>query len=51
MSSSGFAITLDKLGVDLSGITSFGMDSDEDNTIRGEDLLLQDTEDKSLLFR
>ncbi len=51
LSSSRCAVTLNKRTIDCSGITSVGMCADKDNTIRGEDLLLQDTEDESLLFR
>jgi hypothetical protein len=46
---SRLGVTLNKVGVDGSGIPSNGMGRDEDSAIRSKDLLFKNTEHETLL--
>ena len=50
LSSSGFAVTLNKIFVNGSGIPRRRMDTKEDKAIRSLDLLFENAENKTLLL-
>jgi hypothetical protein len=50
LSSSGFAVTLNKIFVNGSGIPRRRMDTKEDKAIRSLDFLFQDAENEALLL-